>query len=310
MVQIAVTYTASQFHGVYRGKKYHDEDFDDVLARAEAVGCTKVILTTMNLEGARRNLEVCRRNPTRCYMTLGVHPYHAAELYNELSPLEELVALGNALMAEREGPLVAFGEIGLDYFYLSRASKEIQQKSFVDQLEMATHFDLPLFLHVRDSYHDFVSLIKPFLPRLKRGGIVHSFAGTKDEMLGLVKLGFDISVNGTSFKDKEQLEMVRAIPLDRLQLETDAPWCEIPASGPAKEYLKDAPPLPPSQKHGSFVKGQMVKARNESCVIERVARVVAGIQGVSLTEVVEAAWRNSIKMFGLGETIDSIDVHN
>ena len=304
-LQIAVTYTADQFHGIYRGKKYHDEDFDDVVLRAEAVGCSKLILTTMTLEGARQNHEVCKRHPGRCYMTLGIHPYHAAELYAESSRIEDLVAFGRTLLAEEDHPLVAFGEIGLDYFYLNKASKELQHRAFLDQLEVATtaeFADLPLFLHCRDAYEDFVMLIKPFLPKLKQKrspGIVHSFAGTKDEMLGLVELGFDISVNGVSFKTEDQLDMVRAIPLDRLQLETDAPWCEIPTSGPATAFLKDAPPLPQNKKHGGFVRGLMVKGRNESCVIDRVARIVAGVKGGPLDEVVDAAWRNSVRMFGL-----------
>lgn len=237
-------------------------------------------------------------------MTLGIHPYHSGDLYDDTSSTEELVAFGKSILNHFPGVLVAFGEIGLDYFYLDRASKELQQKAFVDQLEIATTFDLPLFLHVRDSYADFVTLIRPFLPRLQKKGIVHSFAGTKDEMLGLVELGFDISVNGVSFKTEEQLEMVRAIPMDRLQIETDAPWCEIPTTGPATEYLKDAPPLPPSRKRDKFVKGQMVKGRNESCTIERVAFVVAGVKGVSLQEVVDTAWRNSVGMFSMDERLN------
>ncbi|OQU98991.1 hypothetical protein CLAIMM_04698 isoform 1 [Cladophialophora immunda] len=301
-----LTYTANEFQGIYRGKKQHDEDFEQVLERAEAAGCAKVVLTTMSLKGAHQNLAVCHRFPGTCYMTLGVHPYHASELYDGTSSLEELSSLGRSLLDQTvgEGPLVAFGEIGLDYFYLDRAAKGVQRRAFVEQLELATAFDLPLFLHVRDSYDDFVDIVRPFLPRLPRRGVVHSFAGTKEEMLGLVELGFDVSVNGVSFRAEAQLGMVRAIPLDRLQLETDAPWCEIPAAGPAADYLKDAPPLPLSRKPSKFVKGDMVKGRNESCVIERVARVVAGVKGVSLTEVVDAAWRNSVTMFGLGAAKD------
>lgn len=255
----------------------------------------------MTLKGAQQNMDICRKWPSRCYMTLGIHPYHAADLYDGTSTIENLVNLGRSLEVDDHGTLVAFGEIGLDYFYLDRATKELQQKAFLDQLEVATGFDLPLFLHVRDSYDDFVTLIRPFLPRLKRGGIVHSFAGTKDQMLGLVDLGFHISVNGTSFRTEQQLAMVQAIPLDRLQLETDAPWCEVPTSGPVKDFLEGAPPLPPSKKHSKFVKGQMVKGRNESCFIERVAHIVAGVKGISLDDVVNAAWRNSCSMFRLDE---------
>lgn len=236
-------------------------------------------------------------------MTVGVHPYHAHELYSTPYALEKLVALIESLSAGNSSCLVAFGEIGLDYHYLDKADKEVQKRAFRDQLEISTKFKLPLFLHVRESYEDFVTLIRPFLSRLPLRGIVHSFAGTRNEMLGLVELGFDISVNGVSFNTPEQFEMVRDIPMERLQLETDAPWCEVPTKGPVLEYLQNAPHLPPARKPKDFLIGQMVKGRNESCVIERVARIVAGIKGISLEEVADAAWHNTNKMFKLGDTM-------
>lgn len=157
---------------------------------------------------------------------------------------------------------------------------------------------LPLFLHVRSSCSDFIEIIKPYLPKLPRGGLVHSFAGSKDEMLQLVRLGLGISVNGVCFRTDEQLEMIRHIPLDRLQLETDAPWCEIVMSDAISMYLDNARSLPASRKHGKFVFGQMVKGRNESCTMERVAMVVAKLKGLSVGRVADAAWNNSVRMFG------------
>jgi TatD DNase family protein len=281
-----------------------------VLARAEAVGCEKVVLTTMTLEGARQNLEVCRRYHGRCYMTLGVHPYHASELYSPPGggQLEDLTALADSLLvANQPSCLVSLGEIGLDYFYLNRASKEIQQKAFLDQLELATKLDLPLFLHVRDSYDDFATLIKPFIPKLPKMGVVHSFAGTEEEMLGILGMGFDVSVSGVSFATEQQLQMVRSIPLDRLHLETDAPWCELPKT--VDGYLKDAPPLPLNRKPKDYDPDHMVKGRNESCTIERVARVVAGVKGISVAELADAAWRNSIRLFGLLEDDVGVDAN-
>lgn len=260
------------------------------------------MLTTMTLEGVKQNLQAVREFPTMCKMTLGVHPYHAAEIYEqpESQYLNELRELGETLMAENPSPLAAFGEIGLDYEYLDRADKETQQRAFREQLELAVQFQLPLFLHVRESAEDFISIIKPFLPRLPRGGLVHSFAGTKGEMLQLVELGLEISVNGVSFRTDEQLEMVRSIPLDKLQLETDAPWCEVLSNDPKiAGYLENARPLPASRKHNKFILGQMVKTRNESCFMEHVGLVVAGLKGVTMEEVAEAAWNNSSRMFWL-----------
>ncbi|KAJ5686879.1 hypothetical protein N7536_009498 [Penicillium majusculum] len=299
---VAVTFTADQFQGIYRGKQYHEPDFAEVLKRAREHGCEKIMLTTMTLEGAKQNLQAVREFPTMCKMTLGVHPYHAAEIYEqpESQYLNELRELGETLMAENPSPLAAFGEIGLDYEYLDRADKETQQRAFREQLELAVQFQLPLFLHVRESAEDFISIIKPFLPRLPRGGLVHSFAGTKGEMLQLVELGLEISVNGVSFRTDEQLEMVRSIPLDKLQLETDAPWCEVLSNDPKiAGYLENARPLPASRKHNKFILGQMVKTRNESCFMEHVGLVVAGLKGVTMEEVAEAAWNNSSRMFWL-----------
>jgi TatD DNase family protein len=298
--QVAVTFTADQFQGIYREKQYHEADFGEVLKRAKEHNCEKVMLTTMTLEGAKQNLQAVREFPTMCKMTLGVHPYHAAEIYEQPGSqyLNELKQLGESLLAQSPSPLAAFGEIGLDYEYLNRADKETQQRAFREQLELAIHFQLPLSLHVRESAEDFISIIRPYLERLPKGGLVHSFAGTKEEMLQLVGLGLEISVNGVSFRTDEQLDMVKHILLDRLQLETDAPWCEVLGNDPKiAGYLGSARPLPASRKHNKFILGQMVKTRNESCTMERVGLVVAGLKRVSIEEVVNAAWDNSCRMF-------------
>lgn len=263
------------------------------------MGCSKILLTTMTLKGGHENLLVCKKHPGVCYMTLGVHPYHASEMYLDENHVTELREFGRDLIAANETPLVAVGEIGLDYDNLDRSDKESQQRAFGDQLEIAVEFQLPLFLHVRAACDDFISIISPYLPRLKMPSLVHSFAGTKEEMLQLVDLGFHISVNGISFQTDELLDMVKHIPLSHLQIETDAPWYDIGAKSPAMKYIAEASPLPPARKHGKFILGQMVKGRNESCTIERVARVVAGVKDISLEEVASVAWSNSIKMFTL-----------
>ncbi|KAJ5506893.1 TatD family [Penicillium expansum] len=281
---VAVTFTADQFQGIYRGKQYHEPDFAEVLKRARENGCEKIMLTTMTLEGAKQNLQAVREFPTMCKMTLGVHPYHAAEVYDQPQSqyLNELCELGETLLAENPSPLAAFGEIGLDYEYLDRADKETQQRAFREQLELAVQFQLPLFLHTAAWW------------------VGAFFCGDEGEMLQLVELGLEISVNGVSFRTDEQLEMVRNIPLDKLQLETDAPWCEVLSNDPKiAAYLETARPLPASRKHNKFILGQMVKTRNESCSIERVGLVVAGLKGVTMKEVVEAAWNNSSRMFWL-----------
>ncbi|RAK95835.1 TatD family hydrolase [Aspergillus ibericus CBS 121593] len=302
---VAVTYTADAFQGIYRGKQYHACDFSEVITRAKAYNCEKMLLTTMNLEGFHTNLSLVREYPETCTLTLGVHPYHVGEIYASTPDgrgyLDELREVGERLLAEENSPLVAFGEIGLDYEYLNRADKETQIRAFREQLDIAVDMQLPLFLHVRESCADFIAIISEYLTRLPKGGLVHSFTGSVEEMRSLVALGLDISVNGVSFQTEAGLEMVKEIPLERLQLETDAPWCEVLGGDERiKGYLGTARELPGVRKHNKFVLGQMVKGRNESCYMERVALVVAGVKGVGVEGVAQAAWENSVRMFGLG----------
>lgn len=120
-------------------------------------------------------------------------------------------------------------------------------------------------------------------------------------MRRLVDMGFDIGVNGCSMKTEESIDVVRNIPLDRIQLETDGPWCEMRASHASIKYRATAPPLPKSVKKEKWEKGMMIKGRNESVGIAQVAHAVAAIKGLPIEEVCESAWNNSIRMFGLGE---------
>lgn len=136
--------------------------------------------------------------------------------------IEELKAL--ALESKQAGHAVAFGEIGLDYDRLFLSEKQPQLKYFETQLDLAVEIQLPLFLHSRAASKDFEKLIAPRLAKLPRRGLVHSFTGTLEEMSRMVTLGLDIGVNGCSLKTEENLEVVKAIPLDRIQIETDGPW--------------------------------------------------------------------------------------
>lgn len=226
------------------------------------------------------------------------HPAGPADLLHQLRAL--------ATSASAEGLCVAFGEFGLDYDRLHLAPKDVQLRYFDLQLDLAVELGLPLFLHSRAAAADFERLLRPRLARLPRSGLVHSFTGSLEEMRSLVALGLDIGVNGCSLKTEENLAVVREIPLAHMQIETDGPWCEIrPSHAASKHLLADAPPMPKALKKEKFVRGSMVKGRNESCTIPLVALVVASVKGVPVEEVCEAAWRNSIRMFGLGEERDA-----
>lgn len=271
-------------------------------------GVKKVMLTGMSLPDVSFNADIARAQPSQCSITVGVHPYHAAEPYaNGSDGAEYYASMTKAikdLSSDSPNLVSAFGELGLDYDHLEHADKETQIRCFKAQLDLfvAEKYDLPLFLHCRAAFEDFVATLEPYLPQLPRKGLVHSFVGSTTQMQRLTEMGLDVSVNGFSFNDRESLEMVTALPLARLQLETDAPWGIIqPSSEVAKRYLVNAPSLPASKKKDKFQLGMMVKERNESCAMSHVAFVVAGLKGISVAEVSKSAWENSQKMFQLRE---------
>ena len=242
-----------------------------------------------------------------------------------MSKLTALLEAERSADPSNQRGLVAFGEFGLDYDRLHYCSKKIQLHSFAVQLKLAASLSpqLPLFLHSRAAHQDFVSLLKVAfgekLERLERGGVVHSFTGTMEEMKELADLGLHIGINGCSLKTAENCAVVGAIPLDRLMLETDGPWCEIRPSHEGSKYLSEdnggppqGPPVTkkknqPAAPQGRFkvvkkekwVEGAMIKGRNEPCTIEKVAQVVAGIKGVPVEDVCDAAWENTTKVYGL-----------
>lgn len=267
------------------------------------------------------------------YATIGVHPCNAQSLTPET--LSSLTTLAQTSI--KAGQAVAFGEIGLDYDRLELCPKDLQLRAFEQQLSLAVRLQLPLFLHSRAAHPDFLRLLSEHEKDLPKRGVVHSFTGTVEEMRELADRGWHIGVNGCSLKTQENCDVVREIPLNMLHLETDGPWCEIrPAHTSSailskmREDLGFAPKpkgKPGNRKGGKvdeveedpgmgwggwksvkkekWVEGAVVKGRNESCFIGRVAWAVAGIKGLSLQEVADAAWSNSVTMFGLGVDLDA-----
>jgi TatD DNase family protein len=308
-VDIGINLTDPIYTGVYHGKKQHESDLVQVIERAVDMGCDKMLITASDLRETRNAIKLAKDHPNVLFATAGVHPCSATKFdkhpqgpVDYLKKIEELAKKG-----KEDKTVLAFGEIGLDYDRLHFAPKETQLKYFEQQLEAAVRLQLPLFLHMRAASDDFIRLISAKLPQLPRGGVVHSFTGTQEELDQLLKLGLDIGINGCSLKTQENLDVAKTVPLERLHLETDGPWCEIRPSHASSAYLKDMPTVEgkgsaiKAVKKEKFEKGYMVKSRTEPCTIERVAWVVAKIKGVTVEEVCEHARRNSVRMFGLGE---------
>lgn len=249
-----------------------------------------MMVTGSDLSESKAAIELAREYPGVCYATVGVHPCAAQTFQKhdggDAQLIEELTAVA------REGRdqklVVAFGEIGLDYDRLHFADKETQIKYFSWQLDVAVQLQMPLFLHSRAAAEDFEAILRPRLEQLPRRGVVHSFTGTLEEMQRIVDMGFDVGVNGCSMKTEESLAVVNEIPLERLQIETDGPWCEMRQSHASSKFTKNAPALPNAVKKEKWKSGWMAKGRNEPCTISHVAWAIAGIKGVAVEEIAEA----------------------
>ncbi|KAK4549816.1 hypothetical protein LTR36_005117 [Oleoguttula mirabilis] len=277
------------FRGVHHGKQAHEDDLRHVIQRALEAGVRKMMVTGSDLTESKNAIRLAEEYPGLCYATVGVHPCSAKTFQEYRDGPDALLAELKKLAQESRdaGKATAFGEVGLDYDRLHYCDKETQLLYFAKQLDLAIELQMPLFLHSRAAASDFEALLKERLDRLPKRGLVHSFTGTLQEMRNIVELGFDVGINGCSMKTEENIAVVKEVPLERLQIETDGPWCDMRPSHASAQYLKDAPELPKAVKKEKWSTKFMVKGRNEPCAIPRVAWAVAAIKGVSVEEVCE-----------------------
>lgn len=313
---VGINLSDVQYSGIYHGKQVHEPDHDKVIERAQFLGVDKMLVTSSYLNEAKEVVDLCKRWPGLLYSTVGVHPCHALDVSKDgIDPANYYSELGSvAKKGKADGVVRAWGEIGLDYDRLHYAPADVQREVFQSQLDLAVslNLDMPLFLHSRAAAKDFGEILFPYLEsgKLSRSGVVHSFTGSVAEMQELVSKGLYIGINGCSLKTEENLEVVKEVPLDRLMLETDGPWCEIrPSHASFKLHLQvreDAKVKKPAEllpfetvKKEKFQPGKMVTGRCEPCAIGLVAKVVAHLKGISEKEVADAAWKNTMYLFDM-----------
>lgn len=257
---IGVNFSDGMFHGQYHGSHTpkHPSDINNVIKRAQLFGVDKMLITASNIKESEEHFDLVSQYPGVFASTVGVHPCSVSqEFYGGLDNTEPLADAEKKLQSLKsiaeeghaKGYVRSFGEIGLDYDRLHYLTVEQQKEMFRKQLEIhesLAHLKLPLFLHMRAACDDFVEIIKPFLERgsiLPSNGVVHSFTGTKEELEKMLALGFYIGVNGCSLKTQENLDVAKLIPIDRLLIETDAPWCEIRKSHASYPLVRPYPSI-------------------------------------------------------------------
>lgn len=193
-------------------------------------------------------------------VSCGVHPLHQEDACDY-----------DTLLAKASNPeVVAIGETGLDYFY-SADTKEVQLASFVDHIKVANALKKPLIIHTRDAREDTLSLLKEHKnPETK--GVLHCFTESLDMALAAIDMGFYVSISGiVTFNSADELrEVVKALPLERLLIETDSPW------------------LAPVPHRGK---------QNQPGFVVEVAEFIASVKGVTVEELARQTTENFYTLF-------------
>ncbi len=210
------------------GEEFHD-DLDAVVQRAREAGCTKILVPAIDLPSCQTVMEVCRTFPGYAYPMLGLHPEEVKSNWQEvLSSINCQLSTVNSL---------AIGEVGLD-FYWSREFEKEQLEAFEEQVRWSVETRLPLMIHCRKAQNEMVNILKRYARNLP-GGVFHCFTGNEIEARQLLEFeNFVLGIGGVlTFKKSHLPEVLPAcVPLDRIVLETDAPYmAPVPMRGQRNE---------------------------------------------------------------------------
>lgn len=238
-----------------------DRDRDEVIKHARDKGIEYIINIGSSLEGSRKSLELSRQYAF-IYATVGCHP-HEADRFDKktLSALEGLA---------KNDKVVAIGEIGLDY-YKNYSQRENQKSLFISLIRLAKDLSLPLVIHNRQAQEDTLEILRRALPEK---AVVHCFSGNEKFLKMCLDLGFFISFTcNITYKNASALrDLVRVTPLNKLLLETDAPF------------------LPPEGFRGK---------RCEPAYVKILAEEIARIKEVSVEQVAHVTTNNAKNFFNL-----------
>lgn len=295
MIDIAVNFTDGMFKGIYHGKQYHVPDIQTVLSRAWSAGVDRIIVTGGSLEGSKEALAIAETDG-RLFCTVGVHPTRCKEFEESGDPerhFQSLLSL--AKEGVEKGKVVAIGECGLDYDRLYFCPADIQKKYFEKQFELAYAMKLPMFLHMRAAAADFSEIVNRNKSRFL-AGVAHSFSGSAEDRDKLLSFNnMYIGVNGCSLKTAQNLDVVRRIPVERMMIETDSPYCEIKNTHAGIKMVKSKWP---SRKKDQYNPECLVKGRNEPCLVRQVLEVVAECKCISdIHKLSRSLYHNTCRVF-------------
>lgn len=211
------------------------EDLQEVIVRAKEAGMERIFVPAINLEGMDRILSICRNNPGYAFPMIGLHPEEVKADYNEVLDRMEAM-LDESEKNPSKNSFIAIGEIGLD-FYWSREFEKEQLLAFERQVQWAVKYQLPLNIHCRKGQNEMVAILQRYEKDLP-GGVFHCFTGNSQEAAQLLRFSrFSLGIGGVlTFKKSNLPDVVKNIPLDRIVLETDAPYmAPVPMRGKRNE---------------------------------------------------------------------------
>lgn len=241
---------------------YDDESFngdrDELFSAMEQNNVKYIINQGINIETSKFAISLANKYDF-VYAAVGIHP-------EDVNSLEDINIIKDLTQSEK---VVAIGEIGLDYHY-DNTNKELQQKYFINQLELANEVDLPVVVHDRDAHKDILDTLKSV--KINNAGVVHCFSGSVEMAKELLKLGYYLGFDGPiTFKNAQKtIEVLKYIPLDRILIETDAP------------YLTPVP-----------FRGK----RNNSMYLIHIINRIAEIKGLDSEEVSNITFNNAKTLF-------------
>ena len=261
-IDIGINLTNKQFAGEY----------DEVIDRAISAGVEQILLTGTSVRSSKEALALAKEYPETLFATAGIHPHDAKTINTE--SIKILVAL------LKEKKVVAVGECGLD-FDRDFSPRSVQESCFHEQLSLAEDVQKPLFLHERAAFDRFIAILKEHssLPE----GVVHCFTGQLKEAKTYLEMGYYIGFTGaiTDVRRFAALEeVVRYVPLDRMLIETDAPFM-MPKNVPTRQLSYHQ------------------QRRNEPAFLPYVAQTIAHYKGVSLKAVADKTCENAEALFKL-----------
>ena len=243
-------------------------DRDAIVQRAREAGCTHIFLPAIDAASCQTVLDVCAQYPDFCRPMLGLHPEEVrADWREQLSTIKGL--LSSAI--NHQSSVLAIGEVGLDYYW-SREFEQEQLEAFEEQVKWAVELQLPLMIHCRKAQNELVAVLKKYAKDLP-GGVFHCFTGNEQEARQLLEFDrFVLGIGGVlTFKKSHLPEVLPAcVPLDRIVLETDAPYMA---------------PVPMRGK------------RNESAFIRHVIARLAEAYGVSEEEICQQTTATAERIF-------------